>query len=141
MQLRAQCLQGGRGYRVGGDAVTRPDDERGDQQEHLMAASVMFDDAAFGQGLSLFDQHLVAAQVGLREVLERRIHRGIVARAQQSANDGCEFGFPVAVFDPAAGAVQRERQSNQAGSVLCQAGGGGGTRTGHIRQSERRKTG
>lgn len=91
VQLRVERREQRRRYDIGGNAVTRPDDQRSDQQEYVVATSVMFDDAGFGQGFGLFDQHFIAAEIGLREVFERRVHCAVVAGAQQAVDDRGEF--------------------------------------------------
>ena len=140
VQLGTQRFQWRCGNDIRGDAVAGPDDQRGNQQQDVVATAFPLDHAAFRQGFGLLDEYFVAAQVGLGQVLQRGIHGVIVACAQQTVDDRGELGFPIAVFNPAARAVQRQGQGDKAGAVFRKTGSRGGARTGHRKQSEGLRT-
>ena len=102
MQLGQHRLLRAGGDGAGRDRVARPGHHRGHHQQYIVAHAVLVDLGGFGQGFRLFDQHLVSADIGLRQMVQRGFERGVLPGLEQLRDGFGQLGFPEDVLDAAA---------------------------------------
>ena len=131
MQLGQHRLLRAGGDGAGRDRVARPGHHRGHHQQYIVAHAVLVDLGGFGRGFRLFDQHLVSADIGLRQMVQRGFERGVLPGLEQLRDGFGQLGFPEDVLDAAARAVERLGKRDQTAGVTGQAGSGLAAGTGH----------
>jgi hypothetical protein len=94
-------VAGGKGD--GGNGETRPGEHRGGEEQDVEFLAMGFEAAGFGARLDHVGEFVVGARVGLEQAVEGGVDVVLGAVLQQAVDAFGQLGFPVAVFQFAAG--------------------------------------
>ncbi|MCY1232348.1 hypothetical protein D9M72_448340 [compost metagenome] len=131
LQVHRQRLRQLRLERAGGNRVARVRQDRGGDQQRVIALAVDLDGGGFGERLGLLGQYVGGVCIVLEQVFQRRVERGLAPVLQQAAQALREPPFPVRVLHAAARSVEGERIGHQTLGVRGESWGSLGAKTCH----------
>src|SRR5574343_356723 len=102
-KLRGERLDGALRQRAGGDREARPGENRRREQLDVEFLAVNLHAAGFGARFDHVGPFVVGARVGLEQAVERGVDVVLGTVLQQAVDGFGELGFPVGVFQLAAG--------------------------------------
>ncbi len=85
LQVHRQRLRQLRLERAGGNGVARVRQDRGGDQQRVIALAVDLDGGGFGERLGLLGQYVGGVCIVLEQVFQRRVERGLAPVLQQAA--------------------------------------------------------